>query len=287
MVVDVPLKLSNDKVLKGNLLHHIGLVEEYAIVKTQVSSDDRCKIPAGTLRFPITLDLEFHLYTKSSVKTIPVPQQKTQQEMKNMSIAHSYELKNMGPSITNDSYTFSVVVAKDLSVKVTGAPNSTVICKLASVRWPDADLDSVLGSVLKETDCSKAAQPKDSSVSGITQFLRHDCVIEKGWKTATPYYIIIEMDFSTNVVPKVEDEDGKEKLSDIFVLPTFVKTKEECVAIKTEFISKELGELIAVKRMWPIFLGAGIALILCIALIVVLWKMGCMDRMRFFNNKTE
>ena len=95
------------------------------------------------------------------------------------------------------------------------------------------------------------------------------------------------MRFNTKIIPKVEDEDGKEKLSDIFVLPTFVQTKEECVSVTTEFISKELGDLIAVKRMWPIFVGAGIALILCIGLIVVLWKMGCMERLRFFNNKTE
>ena len=253
----------------------------YAVIQTRVSTRDRCSIPFGQRRQSHTVDLEFRLFTKFSIQTSATKDKKTEHEMKNTTVTHSYELKNMGPSISNSSYKFDVAVPKDLDVTLTTEPNSTVICKLADLRFPDANLNSVL----RTEQCNQVAQLKDPSVPKTKEFLRYECEIMKGWEKSISYYVAIKMDFKTNVVPKIKDKEEKEKLSDIFVVPTFVKTKEECVSSKTTFISEELGEILAVKRMWPYFLAIGIAVVLLIALVIICWKYKLFDKLRLYNNK--
>ena len=115
----------------------------------------------------------------------------------------------------------------------------------------------------------------------------HDCVIAKGWPKDYPYHVLIKMEFNTNIVPTTENENGKIELPDSFVLPTFLGTRTESVWEKTELISAELGELRAIKRMWPVILGASIALIICIICMAFLYKTGFLNKLRFFNDRKE
>ena len=284
--INIPLKLSNKKVLEGKLPYHeiIGVnKEKYAIIQTRISTRDRCSIPSGQQRQSHTVDLKFRLFTKYSIRAVATKDEKTEQEMKNVSITHSYELKNMGPSITNSSSKFFIAVPKELNVKLTTEPNSTVICRQKSVRFPGSNFYNKL----KSEDCSKVAQLEDSSTPKIAEFIRHDCEIIKGWQKSITYYVVIDIDFNTNIVPKVKDEEGKEKLSDIFVVPTFLRTKSECVSARTTFISEELGKTLAIKRMWPVFLGIAVSVLLFIALVVICWHYKLFDKLRFYNNKED
>ena len=286
MEINIPLRLSNKKVLEGKLPYHgnVGANKEnYAIIQTRISTRDRCSIPSGQQRHGHTIDLKFRLFTKYSIKAVATKVEKAEQEMKNTSITHSYELKNMGPSITNSSSKFFVAVPKELNVKLTTEPNSAIICKRKSVRFPNSNFYNKL----KSEDCSEVAQLEDSSTPMIAEFIRHDCEIIKGWQKSTPYFVVIDIDFNTNIIPKVKDEEGKEKLSDIFVLDTYLKTKDECVSAKTTFISEELGKTLAIKRMWPVFLGIAVSVLLFIALVIVCWHYKLFDKLRFYNNKED
>ena len=286
MEINIPLRLSNKKVLEGKLPYHENIganKENYAIIQTRISTRDRCSIPSGQQRHGHTIDLKFRLFTKYSIKAVATKVEKAEQEMKNTSTTHSYELKNMGPSITNSSSKFFVAVPKELNVKLTTEPNSAIICKRKSVRFPNSNFYNKL----KSEDCSEVAQLEDSSTPMIAEFIRHDCEIIKGWQKSTPYFVVIDIDFNTNIIPKVKDEEGKEKLSDIFVLDTYLKTKDECVSAKTTFISEELGKTLAIKRMWPVFLGIAVSVLLFIALVIVCWHYKLFDKLRFYNNKED
>ena len=87
MDINIPLKLSNKKVLEGKLPYHENVganKEKYAIIQTRVSTRDRCSIPSDQQRHSHTIDLKFRLFTKYSIKGIATQDEKAEQEMKNM-----------------------------------------------------------------------------------------------------------------------------------------------------------------------------------------------------------
>ena len=205
------------------------------------------------------------------------------------SSTHYYQLTNIGPSVSNKPYHFSIATPVILNAIVTGEPESSINCtKKSDQGINNNDKERMLlGNVMESTKCTHVDMNLDATKARPTEFSRHDCIVGKGWPKDDPYHVVIKMEFNTNIVPKTENENGKEELPDIFVLPTFLGTKTECVSEKTELISAELGELRAIKRMWPVFLGASIALIICIIGIAVLYKTGFLSKLRIFNTRNE
>ena len=88
MIIDIPLRLEipqgNLSALRNGYDTH---GEEYRILKTRVIAKDRCQPQSEKNK-----TLEFHLYPRYSVKHAAVRRGKAEQEMKNTTVSHLYEL---------------------------------------------------------------------------------------------------------------------------------------------------------------------------------------------------
>ena len=284
MLIDIPLRLEIPQEKLKTMVSESSNGEDYQVMKTKVSAKDRCKLQSRN-----NATLQFHLHTRYSVKPVAIRNGKAEQEMKNKTVTHYYQLTNIGPSVSNEPYHFSIATPAMLDANVKGEPESSINCTKESVQGINNNDNErmLLRNVMGSTKCAQIDLKVDSTKAGPTDFSRHDCVIGQGWSKDDPYHVLIKMEFNTNMVPTTESENGKEELPDIFVLPTFLGTKTVCVVEKTELISAELGELRAIKRLWPAFLGASIALIICIIGIAVLYKTGVLNKLRIFNRRNE
>ena len=268
--MDIPLQFSKFKVPKG--IKGITRLKNYQLMKTDVESTDRCKLPSQTVRIIHNVPLEYRLYTRYSIKALSKNKDKIEKEMRNSSVSHYYELTNIGPSVSDKPYYFSLVVPKDANAKIKANPETKINCTISG------------GVALHEISRSGFCPGVDSNMDsefGI-KFIKHDCIVGKDWLKNTPYHVIIQMDFNTNIIPTVED-----KLPDLFLFPTFLKTKDECVSEKTSFFSSDLGKARAIRKLWPIILGVCIALLIFVTAIVVLYKKGFLSKLRFYNQKIE
>ena len=277
-VIDIPLELSNLKRPKGEFWP-----TTYTIT-TSISLEDRCSNP-GNIQFPQTIELSVNLITKYSIKPVTTQKYNPEIEMKSTSFTHRYTLTNLGPSETNKPYRFSLVVPKIMNAKISG-------CNLLNDSNSNKE-DSFYNFFRAEdfNQCPKQESKSESYIlyragysrySGTNLWIKKDCRVEKEWVKNDPYYVTINMNFEPK---KIENEEGQ--LPDTFVVPTFLKTEDECVSDKTFFFSSETGKARTLKRMWPIILGVCIGAIIVGTIVFVSYKKGYINKIRVYNHKMD
>ena len=176
MTIDIPLALDIPQEKLSKMVSGNSDGEEYQIMETTVSSKDRCQLKSTN-----STTFKFHLHTRYSVKPVAIRKGKAEQEMKNKTVSHYYQLTNIGPSVSNKPYHFSIATPLRLNANLTGEPDSSINCiKKLEKRINNNDKKRMLlGNIMGSTKCTHIDTNIDSNKAIPTEFSRYDCIIGK------------------------------------------------------------------------------------------------------------
>ena len=168
--INIPLQL-NELEITGSI-KGIVKVDDYQNMKTKVSLDPTCGLPPGRVRFDKSVVLEYHLYTRYSVKGSVPQNDRLEHEMKNTRVSHYYKLQNLGPSITNKNHRFTLALPKGVNENIIEEPNSEVNCSKSTTTGS-------LGKVIGVDICSHALPTSRYDFVMSSEFVQYKCIVGK------------------------------------------------------------------------------------------------------------
>ena len=168
--INIPLQLNELEITDGIK----GIVKEndYLKMQTKVSLDPTCGLPPGRVRFDKSVVLEYHLYTRYSVKGSVTQNDRLEHEMKNTHVSHYYKLQNLGPSITNKNHRFTLALPKGVNENINEEPNSQLNCSKSTTTGS-------LGKVIGVDICSHALPTSRYDFVMSSEFVQYKCIVGK------------------------------------------------------------------------------------------------------------
>ena len=271
IAVDIPLKLPNIKIPGSTF----GADGKYQIIDTTIESVQSANRPGcGPDRF----DLSFRVYTKYDIKGEAIDM-KPEMPMKNSSLSHHYEFKNIGPSASSQPYHFRMFLPKNLEPEVDKNPAPRINCSKSLSPGSEKSLRQIITT----SECIDLEPTFAPSIPGVDDFVEYVCDVDQGWEKDNRYKIIVKMEFNTTMA--MNKKEGK--LHDNFLVPTFIKTEKLCLSYKTIFTTSDIGKSAVIQQIWPIILGVCISAVLFAVVMVVMYKKGWLSKLRFYKQDDE
>ena len=168
--VNIPLQLNELEILDGK--KRILNLGDYYKMQTKVSFNPSCGLPPGTVRFEKSVVLEYHLYSRYSVKGSVHQNDKLEHEMKNTTVIHYYKLENVGPSITNTNHRFAIALPKGVNENIRVKPNLNLNCSKSTTTGS-------LGNVIGGDICNHTLPTSKYDFAIPSDFVQYKCIVGK------------------------------------------------------------------------------------------------------------
>ena len=166
--VNIPLQLNELEILDGK--KGILNLDDYYKMQTKVSFNPSCGLPPGRPRLDKSVILEYHLYSRYSVKGSVHQNDKLEHEMKNTTVIHYYKLENVGPSITNTNHRFAIALPKGVNENIRVKPNLKLNCS----KSPTA---GSLGNVIGGDICNHTFPTSRYDFAIPSDFVQYKCIV--------------------------------------------------------------------------------------------------------------
>ena len=168
--INIPLQLNELEITDG--IKGILKIDDYQKMQTKVSLEPTCGLPPGMVRFDKSVTLEYHLYTRYSVKGSVHQNDRLEHEMKNTTVSHYYKLQNIGPSITNKNHRFTLALPKAVNENIRVEPNSQLNCSKSTTTGS-------LGNVIGVDICNHALPTSRYDFVISSEFVQYKCIVGK------------------------------------------------------------------------------------------------------------